>query len=287
MVRATILGMKILITGANGQLGQAVCRHLSLSHQVIATYRSTLDITNPALVFNKLEQHCPNWVFHLAALTDVDQCQREPALAFQLNMEGTKNVVEQCRHFAIPLLFLSSIAVFDGQKSTPYNENDAPNPLNIYGQSKWAAEQIVATLPEHLIVRSGWLFGGGERDKKFVSKIVSLARSQTTLSVVDDKIGSPTDVDDLSVGLERLILSKKRGVVHLVNAGTPVSRYQLAHHILQFAQLSTTLHAVPSSHFPNLAPRPAMEAAHSLHTDNWLPLWQHSLQNYLCNLLSA
>lgn len=279
--------MKILITGANGQLGQAVCRHFSCFHQLITPNRSTLDITQPDQAFEQLTKHSPDWVFHLAALTDVDQCQRQPALAFQVNWQGTKNLVEACRHFAIPILFLSSIAVFDGQKSTPYNEQDTPNPINIYGQSKWAAEQLVATLPQHLIVRSGWLFGGGERDKKFVSKIISLAQTQSHLSVVEDKIGSPTDVDDLASGLEKLILAAQTGVVHLVNAGTPVSRYQLAQQILQFAHLPLPLHPVPSSHFPHLAPRPNMEATHSLYTANWLPPWQNALKIYLHKLLAT
>jgi dTDP-4-dehydrorhamnose reductase len=273
--------MKIFMTGGSGMLGQAICRHFQPQHTLIAPTRQQLDITDHEVVWQCVADTQPDWVFHLAAMTNVDKCEREPDLAFQVNAEATGNLVEICRHFHIPLLFTSTIAVFHGDKPTPYHEHDTLNPVNIHGHSKWAAEQRVATLPHHLIVRCGWLFGGGDNDKKFVRKIWELAQMRDSLAVVDDKIGSPTYVSDLAEGIARLLAENVRGTVHLVNDGNPVSRFALAQEVLRLGGLQTQLQAVPSTHFPQLAPRPDMEATVSRRTVGWLRDWRVALADYL------
>lgn len=265
-------------------LGQSVCRHFRLHHDLIAPSRVELDICDGCAVRRQVRQARPDWVLHLAALTDVDLCQQQPDLAYQVNRAATANLAAVCQELDAPLLLMSSIAVFDGRKPLPYLEDDSPAPVNVYGESKWQAEQIVATLPHHLIVRSGWLFGGGPADKKFVSKILSLAQHHTQLAVVDDKTGSPTFTDDLALGLERLLLGGQRGVVHLVNSGSPVTRYQLAAEIVRLAGLTPDVIPVPSTHFPRLAPRPDMEAADSYYTQGWLRPWLAALQTYVAQL---
>lgn len=276
--------MRIFVTGGAGMLGQSVCRHFRLYHDVIAPTRAELDICDERALRRQVTQARPDWVLHLAALTDVDLCQQQPELAYQVNTTAVAHLAAVCQDLDAPLLLMSSIAVFDGRKTSPYLEDDLPAPVNVYGQSKWQAEQIAATLPHHLIVRSGWLFGGGPADKKFVSKILSLAQQRARLAVVDDKTGSPTFTDDLAPGLERLLLDGQRGVVHLVNSGSPVTRYQLAAEIVRLAGLATDVVPVPSTHFPRLAPRPPMEAAASHYTNGWLPSWSVALQTYLAQL---
>lgn len=276
--------MKIFVTGGEGMLGRSVCRHFPAAHQLITPARAALDIRDHHAVRRQIAQAQPDRVLHLAALTDVDLCQRQPDLAYQVNTAATANLVAICRDLNLPLLFMSSIAVFDGHKPTPYLEDDPPAPVNVYGDSKWRAERLVATLPRHLIVRSGWLFGGGAADKKFVGKILNLARQGQRLTVVDDKIGSPTFTDDLAVGLERLLLSGAGGVRHLVNGGPPVSRFRLATEIVRLAGLSGDILPVPSTQFPHLAPRPDMEAAASHHTTGWLRPWPAALQIYVTQI---
>lgn len=268
-------------------LGQCVCRHLHPRHELIAPPRTELDICDHASVRHQIITAHPDWVLHLAALTDVDLCQRQPDLAYKVNTAATANLVSICRNLNLPLLLISSIAVFNGRKPVPYLEDDLPAPLNVYGESKWQAERFVATLPRHSIVRSGWLFGGGVADKKFVSKILSLAQRRQRLTVVNDKIGSPTFTDDLAQGLERLLRGEKYGLMHLVNAGPPVSRFGLAAEILRLAKLATELIPVPSTNFPHLAPRPEMEAAASHYTSDWLRPWPAALRSYVGQLMNS
>jgi dTDP-4-dehydrorhamnose reductase len=267
-------------------LGDALSHRLQGRHELFAAGREQFDVADRRVVFEIIAAHKPDWVIHLAALTDVDRCEREPEEARRVNTLGTEYIVAACRQAGAGLLFLSSIAVFDGFKQTPYDEADIPRPINQYGWSKCLAEQAVATLPRHLIVRSGWLFGGVV-DKKFVSKILSLAGSRHSLHVVADKVGSPTSVTDLAAGLERLLQEGAQGLYHLVNSGPPVSRYALAQAIVTAAGLSTEILPVASDHFPALAPRPDMEAAVSLHTNGWLPPWREALDVYVATLSPA
>ncbi len=273
--------MRILVTGAAGTLGRAVCRQLAGSHDVVASTRADLELTDDVAVQARVVAERPDWIVHLAALTDVDRCEREPDLAFAVNAGATESLAAACAQTGAGLLLLSSIAVFDGRKPAPYVETDAPAPINVYGASKWAAERVAAGLSRYLIARSGWLFGGWPDDRKFVGHVLRLGRERAALRVVDDKVGSPTYAPDLAAGLERLLAAGRRGLVHLVNDGPPVSRYDLAREILAIAGLPAELERVASAAFPGLAPRPAMEAADSRITRGWLRPWPEALGAYL------
>lgn len=276
--------MAILLTGHTGMLGRALAQQLEPNYPLLKPGRDQLDLANSTTISHYLEQHRPEQILHLAALTNVDQCQREPALAFQVNSYATQTLVAYCQRYQVPMLLMSSIAVFDGWKESPYLESDRPEPINIYGCSKWQAEQAVATLPNHLIVRSGWLFGGGAADKKFVAQMIALARSRPELVVVADKIGSPTAVTDLALGLKQLLEQQANGLYHLVNGGPPINRYELAVQIVQMAGLATPIRPVTSAYFPHLAPRPAMEAAASHNAPPTLPPWPQALAHYVQTL---
>jgi dTDP-4-dehydrorhamnose reductase len=185
------------------------------------------------------------------------------------------------------LLLLSSIAVFDGAKRSPYTESDPPRPANVYGESKRKAELAAAGAPRHLVVRTGWLFAGDSSDHKFVGQVLRLARERDHLDVVCDRFGSPTWVEDLAAGIRRLLDEEVRGFVHLVNEGGPVSRADLAREIVDLARLSTRINSVASDFFPHLAPRPAMEAARSERAAGWLRPWRDALRaSGACNSAS-
>jgi dTDP-4-dehydrorhamnose reductase len=265
------------VTGAAGMLGVSVCRALRPDHVVIAASRADFDVTDSAGVRNRLQRDGPDWVVHLAALTDVDRCQREPERAMAVNAESTETIAGWCGENGKSLLLLSSIAVFDGVKPSPYTESDHPRPANAYGESKWRAERAAARIADHLVVRTGWLFSGLADDRKFVGQIRRLAREKDSLDVVCDRFGSPTWVEDLAAGIRRALHERLRGVVHLVNEGSPASRVDVAREVLARAGLDARIRPVSSGFFPGLAPRPAMEAARSERAAGWLRPWPDAL----------
>jgi len=270
--------VRILVTGAAGMLGVPLCRTLRQAHDVIAAPRADLDVTDVVAVRNRLRRDRPDCVIHLAALTDVDRCQREPDTAMTVNAVSTETISAWGQEAGAGLVLLSSIAVFDGTKDSPYGEGDTPRPANVYGESKRRAERAAARAAWHLVVRTGWLFSADAEDHKFVGQILRLARERDSLDVVGDRFGSPTWVVDLARGIERLIGEGLRGVVHLVNEGPPASRVDLAREIVAQASLPVSIRPVASEFFPGLAPRPAMEAARSERTAGWLPPWPEALR---------
>lgn len=286
--------MRALVTGAHGMLGSDLCRLLreakdleardSLErHEVIALGRKELDVRDGDAVWRAIAEVRPNVVFHLAALTDVDACEQAPDDAWRVNADGTAHVARACRAFDALLVYPSSIAVFDGEKAQPYTEEDPPCPANVYGRSKLAGEEAARMNERHIVARSGWLFGGGAADKKFVGKVLRLARERRELAVVVDKFGSPTYTHDFAAGMIELVERGFSGTVHIVNSGGPVSRYQVARAVLDCAGITTCrLLAVTSDAFPLYAPRPRVEAAMST---RWplAPLrhWREALCEYI------
>jgi len=270
--------VRMLVTGAGGMLGVPLCRTLRHAHDVIAAPRAELDVADAVAVRQRLGRERPECIVHLAALTDVDRCQREPDTAMAVNAASTETLAAWCAETGAGLVLLSSIAVFDGTKGSRYDEGDTPRPANVYGESKLRAERAAARAGWHLVVRTGWLFSADDEDHKFVGQILRRARERRELDVVDDRFGSPTWVVDLARGIERLIGEGLRGVVHLVNEGSPVSRVELARELVAQAGLPVSIRPVASEFFPGLAPRPAMEAARSERTGGWLPPWPDALR---------
>jgi dTDP-4-dehydrorhamnose reductase len=223
----------------------------------------------------------------LAALTNVDDCERKPDDAYLTNTIGTQNVALACQSVDATMVYISTISVFDGQKCEPYTEFDQPNPQSWYSHSKYQGELIVEKLlSKYYIARAGWMFGGGPEDKKFVAKMIELASERDLLKVVNDKFGSPTYTADISSGVERLAQTGLYGTYHMVNTGGYCSRYEFAQKILEFAHNnSCALQPVSSAEFPLPAPRPNMEAARNFNLElrglNWMQPWQLALEEYV------
>lgn len=227
------------------------------------------DIQKREIVSNAVEDFQPDWIIHLAAATDVDQCEKEPKNAFRINFLGTKNLVLAAKKVGANFLYVSTSSVFDGSKPTPYNEFDLPSPISQYGKSKFAAEQYVAAhIPKHIIVRAGWMFGGVQKDKKFVGKIIDLLKVQDKITAVSDKFGSPTYTKDFSELILQLIKLASWGIYHGANSGY-CSRKEMASEIVRIMNLETEVIPVSSAMYPLPAPRPRMEAI-----ENWALIWE-------------
>lgn len=279
--------MKILVTGAKGMLGREVVKAFSRQHQVTATDLPELDITDASRLTATLQQHRPELLLHLAAMTDVDGCETNPSAAFRVNAEATRHLARTCRALQSNLLYLSTSDIFDGAKSVPYTEEDQPRPVNQYGKSKYQGELYVRELmPEAYIIRTCWLFGGGADDRKFVAQIIQQARAKSNLAVIKDVHGSPTYTRDLAEGILKITEKGKPGTYHLVNRGR-CSRYELARKVLEYAGIKDCrIQGVWSHDYPTIAPRPRMAALDSLNLNkidlaNLMRPWPEALAEYV------
>ncbi len=288
--------MKILVTGAAGMLAAEVVPELkSKGHTVIETDINLrlpsiekLDFTDIKSVEEIIKKNKPDFIFHLAALTDVDLCEKDPDLAYRVNFIGTENIALMCHKYDIPLLYISTGGVFNGQKPSPCTEFDIPDPVNKYADSKLRGETIIQNLlTKYFILRAGWMIGGGDIDKKFVFKIVQqLKEGKTELNVVNDKFGSPCFTFDFAKQILPVIESGRYGIYHIANGGM-VSRYEIASKIVELMKLSdkVKINPINSAQFPLPAPRARSEAIENYKLKllgiNLMPAWQSSLERYL------
>ncbi|MFC0561979.1 dTDP-4-dehydrorhamnose reductase [Halalkalibacter alkalisediminis] len=247
--------MKCLITGGNGQLGRALFETMKTSNEVILLPKEKLDITNEQTVENVFKRYCPEFVFHTAAYTAVDQCEKDQVKAFQVNSIGALNIAKVCKKIGSTMIYISSDYVFDGKNTIPYLETDIPNPQSIYGTSKWLGEELVLkTISESYIVRTSWLYGHG--GKNFVNTMARFAVSQKEVKVVSDQIGSPTYVNDLVNVLLQLI-DKPYGIYHVSNDGQ-CSWYQFAKVIYEYVGTDPNLvQPITTKEYGAAAKRPA------------------------------
>jgi dTDP-4-dehydrorhamnose reductase len=230
--------MRVLITGAAGLFGHGLTQVFVTKHTVFPITHAVVDTTNAAAIrdlFVKLE---PEIVIHGAAIPDLDICEADPALANSVNVEGTRNVAEAAREIDAAVAFISSDSIFDGKKTTPYIETDAPNPGTVYGRTKVQGEEIVATLPTHWIIRVPVLFGPGK--VKFVEKGLLKLMKGEEYFVALDQVASATYTLDAAHTMMELIEARRHGVFHVANAGQ-CSRYELAHRAAELAGLNSAL----------------------------------------------
>ncbi|MFC1804602.1 dTDP-4-dehydrorhamnose reductase [Candidatus Omnitrophota bacterium] len=288
--------MRALITGAGGMLGNALVPLLSENgYEVFPTdivildpQTKYLDVRDPEAVKACVEKAGPKIIFHLAAETNVDKCETEVEHAYATNAQATKNIALICRERNITMVYISTCGVFDGRKATPYNEADTPNPISVYTKTKFEGEKIVKELlKEYFILRAGWMMGGGKNDKKFVAKIVELAKTRESLKVVDDKKGCPTFTKDFSEGLIKVIKKGDYGLYHVTNEGA-ATRYDIACKIIEYlGRKDVTVKPVSSAEFPLPAPRPDSEAVDCnklARLNIRMRPWQDALRDYLKEL---
>ncbi len=255
------LSAPILITGAQGMLGSDLVPRLRehvAPAELIAVDIDGLDITVEDQVREKVNAIRPAVIINCAAYTDVDGCEGERDLAFRVNAHGPGLLARAAAECRSLLVHISTDFVFDGTKGTPYTEQDEPNPVSAYGESKLAGEQAVRALaPEHLIVRTAWLYGCHGRN--FVETILRLAEERDELSVVTDQTGSPTWTVPLASAIVALLRSGARGTYHAVNRGE-CTRYEWAGEILRLAGKPRRLVPATTEEFPRPARRPAYSA---------------------------
>ena len=189
--------MKILITGAQGQVGTELVKIANNKHHVLATTRSEIDITQLDNIEKYIQLHLPDIVINAAAYTAVDKAEEQKDLAYSINHDGAKNLALICNKHHIPLLHISTDYVFDGTKRDAYTEDDTPSPPGIYGKSKWAGEQAIReVLPHHIILRVAWVFGA--QGNNFVKTMLRLAKQHNELNIVSDQFGGPTPARNIA-----------------------------------------------------------------------------------------
>lgn len=224
--------MRVIITGASGQLGQALQKLLSeLDFDVLDIPR--YNVAEHSIV-QKLSDLRPELVIHSAAMTDVDGCAKDPDAAFSVNAFGAQNVAHACLRCNAEMVYISTNEVFDGRAGRPYTEDDEPRPINPYGSSKRTGEQMAGHYLRNgglYIVRTAWLYGGGN---KFPAKIIAAADKQGELRVVTDEVSNPTYTLDVAQAIAQLVKTRKYGIYHFVNAGY-CSRYDFAKEILRLS----------------------------------------------------
>jgi len=245
--------MRIIVTGALGQLGKALQGILTEADLILIDLPDW-DITDPQSV-TLMADLKPEVVIHCAAMTDVDGCARNPDLAYQVNAFGTQNVALACQRSGAAMVHISTNEVFDGTATEPYREFDPRRPINAYGASKLAAEQIAARLVNKLyIVRISWLFAPGGNN--FVDKIIAAADKHGQLRVVTDEVANPTYAPDLADAIAHLIQTRHYGSYHMVNEGY-CSRYEFAVEILkQSGRGSVPVSPITSNQFERASTPP-------------------------------
>jgi dTDP-4-dehydrorhamnose reductase len=278
--------MKILITGAAGQLGQALVQEAGRrGWEVLPTDLEELDITDAGGIREVLRRHRPQAVVNAAAATRVDELEADPDLALKVNSLGPRNLAVACRLLSLKLLHVSSDYVFDGAKEGPYVEWDETRPLSVYGLSKLLGEKYVREqCPDHFIVRTAWLYG--HPGPNFVTAILAQGRRYAAgqdFKVVQDQRGSPTSALALAPQLLALAETEAFGTYHATCQGE-ATWYDFARLILEKAGLAAKVRPCASREYPRPAPRPANSVLENrllnLAGLDLMPHWQDAFSQY-------
>lgn len=277
--------MKIIITGASGQLGLELQHQLNVldkHYEVIATDYTTLDITNFEQVKAELLLHRPGVVINCAAHTAVDKCEEDIENAYRINAIGPKNLAIACEAIGAKLVQVSTDYVFDGENPLPRREDDQVGPQSIYGSSKLLGEDYVRTFcKKHFIIRTAWLYGEGNN---FVRTMLKLAETNKELNVVGDQFGSPTSTKDLARAIINLIHTEYYGTFHGTCEGE-CSWYDFACKIFELKGIDIKVNRVTSEEFIRPAKRPKYSVLDNfmlkLYNINEFRYWEEALEDYL------
>ncbi|KIL43552.1 hypothetical protein KP77_32580 [Jeotgalibacillus alimentarius] len=280
--------LKVIVTGSKGQLGQELCHVLmNEGHEVTGFSRLELDVTNPIEVQHIFTSCKPDIVIHAAAYTDVNRAEQEPEKAFQVNAVGTKNVALAVKEIGAKMVYISTDYVFDGTSQHPISEEETPNPLSIYGESKLKGEEYVRDiLSDYFIVRTSWLYG--RYGNNFVKKILEAGDLTQTVTVVNDQFGSPTYTGDLADAIAKLIVTDQFGLYHLSNSGS-CSWYEFAQEIFYLAGKDVSVTPCKTEDFKSPAKRPSYSILdHGSWRENGFAevrRWSEALEEFLTHYL--
>ena len=275
--------MRVLVTGVKGQLGYDVMNELAKrGHEGIGVDIQEMDITDAASVERVITEAAPDAVIHCAAYTAVDAAEDNVDLCRRVNAGGTENIAKVCKVLNCKMMYISTDYVFNGQGTRPWEPDDAREPLNVYGQTKYEGELAVEALEKFFIVRIAWVFG--VNGKNFIKTMLNLGKTRDHLTVVADQIGSPTYTYDLARLLVDMIETDKYGRYHATNEGL-CSWYEFACEIFKQAGMNVTVSPVTSDQYPARAKRPMNSRMDKSKLDEMgferLPSWQDALGRYL------
>jgi dTDP-4-dehydrorhamnose reductase len=289
--------MRLLVTGAAGQVGWELARSLMPLGEVVAIDRSRCDFSRPEMIAPVIREVRPDVIVNAAAYTAVDKAEKEESLATMINGNSVGVLAEEAKRAGALLVHYSTDYVFDGSKATPYSEDDAPNPINAYGRSKLAGEVAIRTTNcDYLILRTTWVYAA--RGQNFVKTILRLAREREELNIVADQVGAPTSARNIAdatahivrqVQQERVAGKFSSGAYHYTADGV-TSWHGFAEAIVQSAARHGLLNPnrlprinpIPASAYPLPAPRPANSRLDCRRLRNRLgitfPDWQYALE---------
>ena len=281
----------MLLTGSKGMLAKefiSECRNRK-DYTIIALEREKCNIANFSSIRDAVGDIRPDIIINCASYTDVDACERNQEKAFSVNGEGVKNLIQVCRENDIPLVHFSTDFVFDGEKKSSYTEEDKPNPLNIYGESKLLGEQyLLNSRIRFFLIRTSWMYGKGGNN--FVKAVINKAVNQSEIEMVDDQVGNPTWTRNIVDITLRLLEIKQYGIYNYSNEGE-CSWYEFACEIIRILQNSenkfrnTRVIPIKSAQLKRAAKRPACSALSkskirvALGID--IPHWRESLKKFL------
>lgn len=282
--------MKILITGAKGQLGNKIIEKLGGRHQLILTDSQEMDITDADTVKKVLAAEKPGIIFHCAAYTRVDQAEEEKELVYKINASGTENIAKVAAALGIPVLYISTDFVFGRNDGEPLREDDPTDPLSVYGQTKLDGENFIRKYcDKHYIIRVAWLFGELPKNhpgSNFVETMLRLAEERDSLSVIDDQKGSPTYTGDL-VDLMQFLIDQNPayGTYHFSGEGE-TSWYGFAKEIFVQSGVDIALKPITTAEYPAKAVRPSYSylSKDKIRKAGFkVRRWQEMLKEYLTN----
>jgi len=279
--------MVVIVIGANGQLGQAL-QYIAHDYSGIQFHFFTskgIDITKKNTIELAWKQLKPDFCINAAAYTAVDKAETESNKAQSTNVEGVQNLAEVCQAFHTVLLHISTDFVFDGNKEIPYTETDITNPQSVYGNTKRGGEfAIINTLQTYFIIRTSWLYS--QFGNNFMKTMLRLAQEKSSISVVDDQIGTPTHAIDLAKMLLTIIQSKSKayGIYHFSNQGS-TSWHGFAKKIFELNHVAITLLPIRTSEYPTPAKRPKYSVLDSSKIKTAFNItiknWDTALEQYL------
>jgi dTDP-4-dehydrorhamnose reductase len=281
--------IKLLVTGGNGQLAQEIkAESRSLPYDIRFASRKDLDVTSQEQVRSYLGDYQFTHVINAAAYTKVDKAEEEALLAWEVNVAGARNLANACRRLKTSLLHVSTDFVFDGCKESPYLETDIPNPLGVYGRTKFYGEESVrAQDPNALVIRTSWLYSS--HGHNFVKTILRLAEEKEEIRVVADQTGTPTYARDLARCLLILLPVDRKGVnlLHYTNEGS-TSWYGFAEAIIEIIGAKTKVTPITTKDYPTPARRPSYSVLNRDQIKRLLgeniPHWKNSLRECLAKI---